>query len=335
MSQYYGAPPNQGGYAPSNAQNLQFYPSSYTQPVSGHATPSQAAYGYGGPSSSGGYGVGTGGGFSSGFGGVGGATGVSGRMGEQGGLRTGWLAAFSTEGYEGEPPLLEELGVNFGHIRSKTLAVLNPFGRIDQHLMDDSDMAGPVLFFFLMGTFLLLSGRVHFGYIYGLALFGSISLHVILSLMAPSAGSPSGPNAPGSVPGNPAAQGGYSAYPNPSATSVSSSSVADHNNSGPSTLTFARSASVLGYCLLPLVATSLVGIVMPMDTPLGIVLTSGAILWSTYSASGIFCAVSRMRSMRALVAYPLALFYVGFGIMSVFSSKGSGSFAKVAAASAL
>ncbi len=43
----------------------------------------------------------------------------SGRMGEQGGLRTGWLAAFGTEGYDGEPPLLEELGVNFGHIRDK------------------------------------------------------------------------------------------------------------------------------------------------------------------------------------------------------------------------
>ena len=45
--------------------------------------------------------------------------GVSGRMGEQGGLRTGWLAAFGTEGYDGEPPLLEELGVNFGHIKVK------------------------------------------------------------------------------------------------------------------------------------------------------------------------------------------------------------------------
>ena len=40
-------------------------------------------------------------------------------MGEQGGLRTGWLAAFGTEGYDGEPPLLEELGVNFGHIKTK------------------------------------------------------------------------------------------------------------------------------------------------------------------------------------------------------------------------
>lgn len=40
-------------------------------------------------------------------------------MGEQGGLRTGWIAAFGTEGYDGEPPLLEELGVNFGHIKGK------------------------------------------------------------------------------------------------------------------------------------------------------------------------------------------------------------------------
>lgn len=44
-------------------------------------------------------------------------------MGEQGGLRTGWLAAFGTEGYDGEPPLLEELGVNFAHIRTKVTAV--------------------------------------------------------------------------------------------------------------------------------------------------------------------------------------------------------------------
>lgn len=37
----------------------------------------------------------------------------------------------------------------------QTLAVLNPLGRIDQHLMDDSDLAGPILFFLLFGTFLL------------------------------------------------------------------------------------------------------------------------------------------------------------------------------------
>lgn len=116
MSQYYGAPPTQG-YNSSSPQNLQFYPSQYAQPVTG---PAQAAYGgYGAPAAASGYGAPTG---TMGFGGGGfggAAAGVSGRMGEQGGLRTGWLAAFSTEGYEGEPPLLEELGVNFGHIRAK------------------------------------------------------------------------------------------------------------------------------------------------------------------------------------------------------------------------
>lgn len=111
MSQFgYGAQP-QGNpaYAPQSAQNLQFYPSQYAPAdVSGHATPSQASYGgYGAPAGAANYGFGAP------------AAGVSGRMGEQGGLRTGWIAAFSTEGYEGEPPLLEELGVNFSHIQAK------------------------------------------------------------------------------------------------------------------------------------------------------------------------------------------------------------------------
>lgn len=37
----------------------------------------------------------------------------------EGGLTPGWLAAFGTGGYEDEPPLLEELGINFGHIKMK------------------------------------------------------------------------------------------------------------------------------------------------------------------------------------------------------------------------
>jgi hypothetical protein len=118
MAQFY---PQQPYGAQSSAQNLQFYPSSYS--VSGRTTPSQASYG--------GYGVppnqaqsypvgGAGGAGPAGYGGFGNTgPGVTGRMGEQGGLRTGWLAAFGTEGYEGEPPLLEELGVNFEHIRTK------------------------------------------------------------------------------------------------------------------------------------------------------------------------------------------------------------------------
>ena len=119
-----------------NPQNLQFYPSSYNAPVSGHTTPSQAQYGntYGSsPHTSSAYGAGSSGAYGSGGFGAGGGpgfgaqAGISGRMGEQGGLRMGWLAAFGTEGYDGEPPLLEELGVNFEHIKMKVR--YNPPGR--------------------------------------------------------------------------------------------------------------------------------------------------------------------------------------------------------------
>jgi hypothetical protein len=41
-------------------------------------------------------------------------------------------------------------------VMRQTLTVLNPLARIDQHIMDDSDLAGPILFFLLFGTFLLL-----------------------------------------------------------------------------------------------------------------------------------------------------------------------------------
>ena len=97
-----------------------------------------------------------------------------------------------------------------------------------------------------------------------------------------------------------------------------------------STLTFPRSASVLGYCLLPLVLTSSVGVVLPMDTAVGYVISVLAICWCTYSSSKMFCAVGRMRSMRGLVAYPLGLFYVGFGIMGIFSSSKGGGLARAA-----
>ncbi|MCJ1357747.1 MAG: hypothetical protein MMC33_007743 [Icmadophila ericetorum] len=326
MSQFY--PPNQQNPPPSySAQNLQFYPSSYgaPPPVSGHSTPAAAQYTSYGPSStasqaytgaSSGYG---GMGFMSSapgggpFGTEGPGVGVSGRMGEQGGLRTGWLAAFGTEGYEGEPPLLEELGVNFGHIRDKTLTVLNPIARIDQHIMDDSDLAGPILFFALFGAFLLLSGKLHFGYIYGLAAVGSFSLHTIFSLMSnPLIDSSSSVVSPGMGMGHHMSGMGHDSDVNGNGGGMSS------------TLTFFKSASVLGYCLLPLVLTSVVGVILPMDTLMGYILTSLAVAWCTYSSSGMFCAVGRMRSMRPLVAYPLMLFYVGFGIMGIFSSRGSG-----------
>ena len=58
--------------------------------------------------------------------------------------------------FEDEPPLLEELGINFDHIRQKTLAVLNPLGKADAGVISDQDLAGPLVFCLLFGSALLL-----------------------------------------------------------------------------------------------------------------------------------------------------------------------------------
>jgi len=45
------------------------------------------------------------------------------------------------------------------------MTVLNPLQRIDEHIMDDADLAGPIIFFFCFGLFLLfVSHNIHFFY---------------------------------------------------------------------------------------------------------------------------------------------------------------------------
>lgn len=144
------------------------------------------------------------------------------------------------------------------------------------------------------------SGKLWFGYVCGLAILGAISLNFVFSMMSPALTREEV---------NQAQQDAHSGY--------GSSNLS-------STLTIGRSSSVLGYCLLPLVFASLIGVLLPLDSFFGYCLVSLAIAWCTYSSSGMFCSVGRMTEMRVLVAYPLALFYVGFGIMAIFSSKGSG-----------
>ena len=67
---------------------------------------------------------------------------------------------FTHSGYSGsfddEPPLLEELGINFDHIYKKTLAVLNPFTQTDPKIINETDLAGPLCFCLALGATLLL-----------------------------------------------------------------------------------------------------------------------------------------------------------------------------------
>ncbi|WEJ95386.1 hypothetical protein PSN45_002904 [Yamadazyma tenuis] len=199
---------------------------------------------------------------------------ISGSMGN-GELSSGLLAAFGTSGYPNEPPLLEELGIKFQHIKAKTLAVLNPLNQnITSDIMADTDLAGPILFVLLFGMLLLLAGKVQFGYIYGVGLFGILTLHFLFKLMSDKV-----------------------------------------------QIDLLRSASVIGYCLLPLVLISIVGVFFSLDNSFGYLLSGIAVTWCTYSASAFFVVVLRLHNVRALIAYPLALFYTVFALMAIFVEK--------------
>lgn len=60
------------------------------------------------------------------------------------------------EGDGDEPPILEELGINFRHIYDKTLSVLWPRrSKLDQAVINDSDFAGPIIFALVLALLLL------------------------------------------------------------------------------------------------------------------------------------------------------------------------------------
>ncbi|CAH8518955.1 unnamed protein product [Heterobilharzia americana] len=94
------------------------------------------------------------------------------------------------EDYENEPPLLEELGINFSHILQKTSSVLLPFKESPQEVLDDTDLAGPLVFCLLFGCTLLFAGKIHFNYIYGLGVFGCLGIYLLLTVMTPNGVTP-------------------------------------------------------------------------------------------------------------------------------------------------
>lgn len=172
--------------------------------------------------------------------------------------------------FDNEPPLLEELGFNFDHIWQKTLSVLNPLKETDSHIMDDTDLAGPLLFCLAFGGFLLLHGKIQFGYIYGYSALGCLAMYIVLNLM--------------------------------SMTGVSPGTV----------------VSVLGYCLLPMVLLSGVSLILSLQGMMGSVLTAVTIGWCSVASSKLFVTSLAMDSQQPLVAYPCALLYGVFALLTVF-----------------
>ncbi|XP_026879345.2 protein YIPF5 isoform X2 [Electrophorus electricus] len=174
------------------------------------------------------------------------------------------------DSYEEEPPLFAELGINFDHIWQKTLTVLNPLKPADGSIMNETDFTGPVLFCLALGATLLMAGKAHFGYVYGISAVGCVGMCTLLNLMSAS------------------------------------------------TVSYGCVASVLGYCLLPMVALSAFAIVYSLQGLLGMLLALFVIGWCSLSASKIFICTLDMGGQQLLVAYPCALLYGVFALLTVF-----------------
>ncbi|KAJ3583570.1 hypothetical protein NHX12_019770 [Muraenolepis orangiensis] len=183
---------------------------------------------------------------------------------------TGTLGGSDGDYYEEEPPLLEELGINFDHIWQKTLTVLNPLKAADGSIMSETDLTGPVLFCVALGANLLMAGKVHFGYIYGISGMSCVGLYLLLNMM--------------------------------SVLAVSCGCV----------------ASILGYCLLPMVVLSAIAVLVSLQGYLGSLLALLVVGWCSMSASKIFISTLAMEDQQLLVAYPCALLYGVFALLTVF-----------------
>lgn len=177
-----------------------------------------------------------------------------------------------------EPPLLEELEIYPDRIMEKILAVLNPFH--SHSLADDAE--------FLMKDS-DLAGPVAFCLTLAVCLF---------------------------VSGN-KAHFGY-IY----GLSVMScllmycllSLMSTQNN----LFTLTSVASILGYCLLPVVGLSVLGIIFSFNNITGIVLSVFAVIWASLASSRLFVAMSGDQEQRPLIAYPCALVYGVFALLVVF-----------------
>lgn len=83
-------------------------------------------------------------------------------------------------------------------------------------------------------------------------------------------------------------------------------------------ITLASVASVLGYCLLPVVALSGLGVFVPLTGIFGLGAGVFIVFWCALSASRLFVTMSSDPQQRPLVAYPCCLLYGVFALLVIF-----------------
>lgn len=76
--------------------------------------------------------------------------------------------------------------------------------------------------------------------------------------------------------------------------------------------------SVLGYCMIPVVGASFIGVIINLKDVIGIFICLLSIVLSSYTATNFFEEVLMMESQKWLIFYPLMLFYTCFVILTVY-----------------
>jgi hypothetical protein len=189
---------------------------------------------------------------------------------------------YSDDDFANEPPLLEELGIHPEHIFTKVKAVVLPFSRVwgnsamldPSVIVEDADLAGPAVFGLALGGELLLTGKIHFGYIYGFFLSGCLAMTLLINLLSPK-----------------------------------------------QSVSFWVVTSILGYSLIPvnvLAAVKILLVNLFHLSTLGQILGAGVVCWSTYSSTRLLEKGCDLRDQRYLLAYPLAMVYTAFVLITIF-----------------
>lgn len=83
-------------------------------------------------------------------------------------------------------------------------------------------------------------------------------------------------------------------------------------------ITLLSVASVLGYCLLPVVALSAFSIFTTLRGTVGLIFASLVVAWATLSASRLLSTMSGENNQRPLIAYPCFLLYGVFTLIVIF-----------------
>ncbi|EEC45664.1 predicted protein, partial [Phaeodactylum tricornutum CCAP 1055/1] len=196
------------------------------------------------------------------------------------------LGASGQQGYfagdfENEPPLLEELGINVEHILLKTKAVVLPSQRFNKNtaLTDPALIVEDADLAGPLALALTLGGEMLLA---GKLQFGYIYGFGLFGCMA--------------------------------MTLIL-------NLMSPKAVSFWTVTSILGYALLPVNILALVKIVLvniiQLNT-LARILAVLTILWSTTASTRLLEVGCNMRNQRYLMAYPIALLYSAFVLITIF-----------------